>query len=251
MSDPSESTSTTSAQDAADWFGTTHWSVVRAAGEGATPAARQAVEQLCTLYWPPLYGYIRRRGHPEEEAKDLTQEFFARLLSRNDFATLDPAQGRFRAFLLAALKHFLANERRAAGALKRGGGQIPIPLEIVLEEEGRSSVPAAEPAPDHWFDRRWAEAVMEQAGKVLRDEFQREGRANLFQALNQFLSAPSTVGDYAGIAQRLGTTEAAIAQAVARLRRRYRDLVQREIARTVSNPKELEEEMRYLLEVLT
>lgn len=234
----------------ADWFATTHWSVVQAAGEGATSAAPAALEKLCATYWYPLYAYIRRKGHDEHEAQDLTQEFFARLLARNDFAALHPSRGKFRAFLLGALNHFLAKEWRKAGTLKRGAGLAPLSLDTTLAEQRYGAQPAVEPTPERVFDRRWAETVLERAAQKLRDEFAQDGREGLFRALNIFLSVPAEAGGYAAVAGRLQMTESAVAKTVERLRRRYRDLVRSEIAQTVSTPAELEEEMRYLLDVL-
>ena len=234
----------------ADWFVTTHWSVVQAAGHSATTVAQEALGKLCCTYWFPLYAYVRRKGHDEHQAQDLTQEFFARLLERNDFAAMDPARGRFRAFLLAAMNHFLAKEWRKAGTLKRGAGQALLSLDTTLAEQRYGSQAAVESTPERLFDRRWAETILERAAKQLRDEFVSESREPLFRELNVFLSAPAATGDYAGVAARLEMTESAVAKTVERLRRRYRDLVRREIAQTVSTPGELEEEMRYLLEVL-
>lgn len=236
--------------ESADWFVTTHWSVVRNAGEPATRVAREALEKLCTAYWPPLYAYVRRTGHDEHEAQDLTQEFFARLLARNDFAGLDPGRGRFRAFLLASMNHFLAKEWRKAGTLKRGAGQALLSLDTALAEQRYGAQAAIEPTPEELFDRRWAEIVLERAGRKLREEFAGEGREVLFRELNVFLSTPAGAGDYSTVAARLGMTESAVAKSVERLRRRYRDLVRSEIAQTVASPAELDEEMRYLLEVL-
>jgi RNA polymerase sigma-70 factor (ECF subfamily) len=236
--------------ESADWFGTTRWSVVRSTGDPATAVAVAALEKLCAAYWSPLYAYVRRQGHDEIEAQDLTQEFFARLLARNDFAGLHRSQGRFRAFLLAAMNHFLAKEWRKAGTLKRGSGQVPLPLDTALAERRYGAQASVELAPERFFDRRWAETVIERAAQQLRAEFAGEGRGALFRELNVFLSTPAGAGDYAVAAARLAMTESAVAKAVERLRRRYRDLVRREIAATVNTPGEIDEEMRYLLEVL-
>jgi RNA polymerase sigma-70 factor (ECF subfamily) len=236
--------------ESTDWFVTTHWTVVRAAGDSVTKVARGALEQLCAAYWYPLYAYVRRKGYDEPDAQDLTQEFFARLIQRNDFAALDRGRGKFRAFLLAAMNHFLAKEWRKAGTLKRGAGHTPLSLDTALAEERYGAQPAVEPTPERLFDRRWAETVLERAAQQLRAEFTGEGREALFRELNVFLSAPAGAGDYAAVAARLRMTESAVAKAVERLRRRYRDLARREIAQTVSSPADVEEEMRYLLEIL-
>jgi RNA polymerase sigma-70 factor (ECF subfamily) len=229
-----------------EWFTNTHWTVVRSAGA----SAGEALEKLCTLYWPPLYAYVRRKGFDEHAAQDLTQEFFARLLARNDFAGLDPARGRFRAFLLASLNHFLANEWRKAGTLKRGDGQPPLSLDTTLAEQRYGPQATSDPTPEKIFDRSWAETILERAAAQLRAEFVAAGREATFRELNVFLSAPAGTGDYASAAVRLSCSEAAVAKSVERLRRRYRELVRREIAQTVSTAAELDDEVRYLLEVL-
>jgi DNA-directed RNA polymerase specialized sigma24 family protein len=223
---------------------------VQSAGQGATPVRQEALEKLCAAYWYPLYAYVRRKGHDEHDAQDLTQEFFARLIQRNDFAGLDRGRGKFRAFLLASMNHFLAKEWRKAATLKRGAGQSPLSLDTALAEQRYGAQPVVEPTPERLFDRRWAETVIERAAQRLRAEFTNDGRETLFRELNVFLSAPAGAGDYVTAAQRLQMTESAVAKAVERLRRRYRDLVRQEIAQTVSTPVELEEEMRYLLQVL-
>jgi RNA polymerase sigma-70 factor (ECF subfamily) len=231
-------------------FRTTHWSVVQRSGEAETSARREAPETLCVTYWYPLYAYVRRKGYDEHEAEDLTQEFFARLLARNDFAGLDPSRGRFRAFLLASVNHFLAKEWRKAATLKRGAGQPTLSLDTALAEQRYGTQAAVEATPERVFDRRWAETILEQAGIRLRAEFTGEGREAVFRELNVYLSTPPGAGDYATVAVRLNMTEAAVAKAVERLRRRYRELVRGEIAQTVNTAAELEDEMRYLLEVL-
>jgi len=244
-----EEQSEPASRESIDWFVTTHWSVVQATREG-TPAAEQALEKLCLTYWYPLYAYVRRKGHDEHEAQDLTQEFFARLLARNDLAALHPSRGKFRAFLLAAMNHFLANEWRKAGTLKRGAGQIPLSLDTSLAEQRYGATPSVEATPERLFDRHWAESILERAARQLRDEYIRDGREVVFRELNALLSSPAVVGDYAALSARLQMTESAVAKTVERLRRRYRDLVRQEVAQTVTTRAELEEEMRYLLEVL-
>ncbi len=234
-----------------DWITTTHWSIVRAAGESATFVKRDALEKLCTAYWQPLYAYVRRKGHNGHDAADLTQEFFAHLLVWDEFSTLHPSQGRFRAFLLAAMNHFLANEWRKSKAQKRGAGHLPISLDTATAEKQYATLAPTDPTPERLFDRRWAETVLNRAARQLRDEFEREGHGPLFRELNVFLSTPAAAGDYSAAAERLHMTISAVAKAVERLRRRYRELARREIAQTVSTPSELDEEMRYLLEVLT
>jgi RNA polymerase sigma-70 factor (ECF subfamily) len=170
-----------------DWFVTTHWSVVRAAADGGASAdASVALEKLCANYWQSLYFYVRRKGHDEQEAQDLTQEFFSRLLARNDFAGLDPRQGRFRAFLLAAMNHFLANEWRRAATLKRGGGEANLAFDTVIAEQVYATQPAADSSAEKLFDRQWAEAVLTRSAQALRQEFTDAGRSSLFAELNVF-----------------------------------------------------------------
>jgi DNA-directed RNA polymerase specialized sigma24 family protein len=236
--------------ESSDWFVTTRWTVVRTASGPTSVLAQEALQRLCTAYWPPLYAYVRRKGHGEHEAQDLTQEFFARLLARNDFAGLDPGRGRFRAFLLASMNHFLAKEWRKAATLKRGAGQPAVSLDTVLAERCYATLASVEATPERLFDRRWAETILESAGNRLRAEFVSQGNDAIFRDLNTFLSVPPGSGDYAAVAVRLNTTEAAVAKSVERLRRRYRELVRDEIAQTVSTPAELQEELRYLLEVM-
>jgi DNA-directed RNA polymerase specialized sigma24 family protein len=233
-----------------DWFTATHWSMVRNASHDATHVAQDALEKLCLIYWSPLYAYVRRKGHDEHEAQDLTQEFFTRLLARKDFAGLDPGRGRFRAFLLASMNHFLAKEWRKASTIKRGGGQAPLVLDTVVAERCYHAESGMQCTPEKLFDRRWAETTLERAAARLRAEFAADGREQVFRELNVFLSTPAGAGDYTAVAARLNLSEAAVAKTVERLRRRYRDLVRDEIAQTVTSPKELDEEMRYLLEVL-
>lgn len=239
------------ANESADWMTTTQWSLVKAAGDENSPARQDALAKLCTAYWQPLYAYIRRRGHNEHDAADLTQEFFTRLVSRNDLGTVHPTHGRFRAFLLAAVNHLLANEWRNAKALKRGAGRAPISLEVATAESHMGTSVSADSTPERLFDRRWAETVMERAGRRLHEEFTHDGREQVFRAINQFLSKPVEAGDYESIVPQLHMTKPAIAKSVERMRRRYRELVRAEIAQTVTSSAELDEEMRYLLEVLT
>jgi RNA polymerase sigma-70 factor (ECF subfamily) len=237
-------------QPPADRFGETHWSLVRAAGASATVASRNATELLCRQYWQPLYTYVRRRGHQPHEAEDLTQEFFASLLSRNDFAALHPDQGKFRAFLLAAMNHFLAKAWRKESAQKRGGRATPLSLDTSLAEHCLGTAASTGATPEQAYDRQWAETVLEHAAIQLRAACLRDGRAALFRELNRFLSVPAAAGDYDAVAQRLGMNVPTVAKAVERLRRKYRDCVRREIAQTVGSRSELDEEMRYLLDIM-
>ncbi|MGD0252586.1 MAG: sigma-70 family RNA polymerase sigma factor [Verrucomicrobiota bacterium] len=245
-----ESTSTHHEPPHRPVFVTTHWSVVLTAARSDTTRARAALENLCQTYWPPLYAYVRRRGYSPEDAQDLTQTFFARLLERNAVAGVDPAKGRFRSFLLASLKHFLANEWDKAKAQKRGGGQVMIPLDIKSAENSGGFEPADNLTAENIFERRWALTLLEQVLRRLRAEYVRAGRENLFEQLKPTLTETSRTVAYAEIAIRLGTTEGAVKVAVHRLRQRYREVLRAEIADTVANPGEVEDEIRNLFAAL-
>lgn len=231
-------------------FATTHWSVVLRAGENHSPQSTAALERLCRTYWFPLFAFIRRRGHGEEDAKDLTQQFFASLLARNDFRTVNAGKGKFRTFLLASLTHFLSNERDRAHAAKRGGGQPPISFDEMTPEQWRRYEPATHLAPDQLFDQRWAMTLLHTGLMRLEAEMQSAGKGQQFQALKPFLTDEPGAGEYAAVAQRLGGTSQSVAVAVHRLRQRYRELVRAEVAQTVASPLEVEEEMRHLLAAL-
>lgn len=231
-------------------FATTHWSVVLKAGEDISPAGTVALEKLCRTYWFPLFAFLRRKGHPEEDAKDLTQQFFTRLLERKDFQTLDARKGKFRTFLLASLTHFLANERDHAQAAKRGGGRIPISLDAISPEQFQRLEPATNLSPDKLFDQRWAMTLLEEAVGRLRAEMVRADKGVQFEQTKSFLTDDPRDGDYATVAERLGVPSQSVAVLVHRLRQRYRELVRAEVANTVSSPTEVAEEMRHLYAAL-
>ena len=231
------------------WFKTTHWSVVLDAGGGDPAQSGGALATLCQTYWYPLYTYIRRLGNGPEDAKDLTQEFFARLLEKQWLAQVDASRGRFRSFLLTALKHFLANERRRTQTVKRGGGQRLLSLNDTAEAL-YTQEPASNLTPERLYERRWALRLFERALGRLEEDYQAAGRQNVYQALKEFLSAEARNGEYAQVGQRLGMSQGAVAAAVHRLRQRYRDLVRDEIAQTVTDAAGLEDEMRSLLAAL-
>jgi len=234
-----------------EWFRTTRWSVVLLAGQGESPQATEALDQLCRTYWYPLYAYVRRKGHNPEDAQDLTQGFFYHLLKKNYLARADPDKGRFRDFLLTGLRHFLINEWDRAQAQKVGGGQIPISLDAKTAETWYGQEPATDTTPETLYERRWALTLLEQALARLRDEQIAEGKARQFELLKSFLSGAAKAGDYDQVAEELGTTRNAVAMAVTRLRKRYRDLVREEVAHTVASPDEVQEELRWLFKVLT
>ena len=231
-------------------FVTTHWSLVVSAGHNDTPHARDALEKLCRAYWFPIYAFVRRQGHGPHDAQDLTQDFFARLLEKKQFAVADPAKGRFRSFLLASLKHFLANEWDKTRAQKRGGGQMSIPMDVATAETKCGMEPADDVTAEKIFERRWALTLLEQVLRRLRAEYVRDGRENLFEQLKPTLTEVSRSVRYAEIAARLGTNEGAVKVAVHRLRQRYRELLRAEIADTVASPGEVEDEIRNLFAAL-
>lgn len=250
-------TSTTSpstsapARDAAQAvFVTTQWSAVLAAGHSDTTHARTALEQLCRQYWPPLYAYVRRAGRTREEAEDLTQEFFARLLAQNTVARADPARGRFRSFLLASLKHFLANEWDKATARKRGGGAQLLPLEFDTAETRCTQPVAPGDTPDRAFDRQWALTLLDVVLGRLRQEYAGAGREDLFLGLKDTLAGGRAEIPYRDLGVRLALSEGAVKVAAHRLRQRYRELLRLEIANTVAAPEEVEEELRQLFVAL-
>jgi len=230
-------------------FVTTHWSVVLTAGRSDTPRARAALETLCQNYWPPLYAYVRRRGHSVDEAQDLTQEFFLRLLEHNRVGTADPEKGRFRSFLLASMNHFLSDEWDKARAQKRGGGKVTF-LDLREAETKLGEQLAETLTPEKAYERRWALTLLEQVYQRLGQEYEQQGRAGLFKALRGSLAGTGGTAPYAELAERLGMTEGAVKVAVHRLRHRYRELLREIIAETVSGPEEVEDELRYLLRTL-
>jgi RNA polymerase sigma factor (sigma-70 family) len=244
------STSTAVRPDEGAWFVTTHWSVVLSAGRSDTPRARHALERLCETYWYPLYAYVRRRGYSPEDAQDLTQEFFARLLKSDRVRTADQQKGRFRSFLLAGMNNFLADEWDKSRAQKRGGGMQTVPLQFATAESRYGSEPIDRAAPEQTFERRWALTLLEDVLKRLGEEHEREGKAVLFAALNPCLVGDRTSLPYVELAQRMRMTESGIKSAVHRMRRRYRQLLREEIANTVASRAEVDDELRFLFTVL-
>lgn len=231
-------------------FHTTRWSVVLAAGRSQTREARAALEHLAESYWYPLYSYVRRRGHGEEEARDLTQGFFVLLFERDDLAAAAPEKGRFRAFLLTALKHFLVNEAERARAIKRGGGRAPVSIEAGGADTRYSLEPADELTPEKQFERAWAHSVLDRTLERLRAEYAGRGKAALFERLRHHLIAAEEATPYKEVADELGLSEGAIKVAVHRLRGRYRKALRAEILDTVADPAEVEDELRQLFEAL-
>jgi len=230
-------------------FATTHWSVVLQAGVEPSTQASAALEELCRTYWFPLYVYVRRQGHAPQDAEDLTQEFFARLLRLHSLRDVSPEKGKFRTFLLASLNHFLADHWDKTRAAKRGGGQRAFSLDDEDAEQRYAAELAVNLAPEKLFDRRWALTVLNNAFTRVQREFVDAGKAAQFDELKLFLSSEATPGAYETPARRLAMTPQAVGMAVLRLRQRYADLVRREVANTVAGPADVETEMNYLFEV--
>jgi RNA polymerase sigma-70 factor (ECF subfamily) len=231
-------------------FATTRWSAVLAAGRRTSPDAARALDQLCRIYWFPLYAWVRRQGHPPHDAQDLIQGFFARLLEKDDLAAVDPARGKFRSFLLAALKHYVANEQDRVHAWKRGGRHEFVPFETDAAESRYGAEPADNLSADRIYDRRWALTVLEQVMARLRAEFRSRGRETLFDQLKSCLTGERLDQPYADLARSIGVSESAVKVAVHRLRQRYRELLRDEIVQTLGDANAVEEELRHLMDAL-
>ncbi len=231
------------------WFDTTHWSTVLAAGEGQSPGSIQALERLCRKYWYPLYAYVRGCGLESHDAEDVTQEFLARFLAGNHVARASPDKGRFRFYLLGALKHFLSDVWDRERRLKRGGGQRPVSLDTQAGDARYRLEPKDESSPDRLFERRWALTLLEQVLTRLGKECRLAGKGAVFERLIGFLTDDES-GAYRDAARDLRMSEGAVRVAVHRLRRRYGELLRLEIAHTVACPDDVGEEMRHLREVL-
>jgi RNA polymerase sigma-70 factor (ECF subfamily) len=230
-------------------FPTTRWTLVVAAGDPKRTEARSALVSLCEGYWYPLYAYVRRRGYPADQAEDLTQEFFVRVLDGRYLDRADQAKGRFRAFILTSLKFFLADEGDRDRALKRGGGKV-LSLHISSGEERYQRDPAHDETPERIFERHWALSMLDGVVDRLRAEFVQHGRLDHFDRLKGFLLDQADM-PYAALALEMGTSEGALKVAVHRLRKRYRDLFRQEIAETVADPEDVESELRFLAAALT
>jgi RNA polymerase sigma factor (sigma-70 family) len=232
-------------------FNTTHWSLVRRAGGVSEGSALRALDSLCQTYWYPLYAFVRRQGYAAPDAEDLTQGFFAWLLESKHLSVADPEIGRFRSFLLCRLKHYLSDEYKKARAQKRGGGQAVISLDLVLAEEWYGLEPAGGLSPDQVFDRRWAATVMEQAVARLRAEYIAADRVALYEELKQFQPGMEAERSYAESGGTLGLSEGGVKSAIYRLRQRHREFLREEIARTVATPSGVDEEIQYLITMLS
>ncbi len=232
-------------------FATTHWSVVLAAGQQQSAQAAEALEELCRTYWYPLYVYVRQSGYSPEDAQDLTQAFFVHLLHKDFLRGVGPEKGRFRSFLQACLKHFLVNEWEKARTAKRGGASPGLRLDWEQAEERYQLEAAVDANPESLYERRWALDLLDHVLDQLRDEAVASGKAALFDQLESCLLCEQPTESYAQLGTRLGLSEAAVKVVIHRLRQRYRELLREQIAHTVTRPEEIDEEMRYLFEVVS
>jgi RNA polymerase sigma-70 factor (ECF subfamily) len=228
-------------------FPTTSWSVVGKAANPQTESCAAALASLCAAYWYPVYAFIRLKGFDPDEACDCTQEFFTRMIEKGYLASVDRSKGRFRCFLLACLTHFISNRRKAQRALKRGGGGIPVPLDLEEAARAYGRERADFCTPEALFEYRWALAVLDRTLQRLRREWPEQE----FDSLKPFLVAEAQRGEVAAVAQRIGLSEGSVRVAVHRLRKRYRDALRTEIAEMVADSAEIEAEIRYLLEVIS
>ena len=228
------------------WFTTTHWSVVLAAGQRASPDSRRALAMLCERYWFPLYAYVRRSGHSSHDAEELTQEFLTQLIEKEYLQDVDRQRGKFRSFLLAALKHFLSKQRERTRAKKRGGGRVPVSLDFRDAESRYKLEPTDELTPERLYERRWALTLLDEVLHRLQQEFTDAGKLAVFDRLKGALTGSQDSPTYRQIAEDLAMTEGAVKVAVHRLRRRYRELLKEEIAQTVKDPAEIDDELREL-----
>ena len=250
-------TSSSDSDDRPDLRGTarfrqTQWSIVlAAAGKRDAALAEQSLEKLCRVYWVPLYTYIRRQGESPHDAQDLTQEFFTRLLHTNFLGSVDQSKGRFLSFLLASLKHFLSNQRDRARAQKRGGGQTPLSLDFSSAETSLGFQLADHQTPESAFEKRWALTLLEHTLAQLRREYSDRGKQELFEGLKTTLTEGRSSVAYAELAARLRLSEPSVKMAVYRLRRRYREVLWAEIAATVAEPSEVEDELREVFRTLS
>jgi len=232
-------------------FITTPWTVVLAAADRASPECDRALETLARLYWYPLYAFVRRQGSPPQEAEDLVQGFFARLLEKDYLEGVSPEKGRFRTFLLLCVKRFLANEHDRAAAQKRGGGRRALSLDFEGAEDRYGLEPAHQMTPERIFERRWALTLLENVLAALEEDLATAGKGHLFEALKVYLAADQNAPPYAAVAAPLGMTEGAVKVAVHRLRQQYQRLIREEVARTLGDPAEVEDEIRRLFEAVS
>ncbi len=232
-------------------FAATRWTLVLQA-RGGTAQARAALSELCAAYYQPVFRFLRRQGRDEDQARELAQEFFAQVLQRGELGAPDPARGRFRSYLLGAVKHFLADQHKHSQRAKRGGGLTIESLDAATpDNEPTPQIPdAGASVPDAWFDRQWALTVMDRALRALHDEFQAAGKQDQFDQLKPWLVGEAGTLSQAEVARRLGCSEGAVKVAIHRLRKRFRELIRAEIVQTLADGGDVEAELRYLVEVL-
>jgi len=232
-------------------FDTTHWSMVIEAGQPDSPRVQHALEKLCQIYWHPLYACVRRQGYSPDDASDLTQDFFAQLLENNSVRHADPQRGRFRTFLKACLKNFLNKQWVKANAAKRGGSQPHISLDAQEAEQRFAAEPSDNLTPESIFEQRWAATVLEAVIKRLAAEYDAAGKTKFFEALKNYTWGDSSGHSYADIGREFNMSEGAVKVAALRLRERYRELLRMEVARTVADASQIEDELRYLIQVVS
>ena len=232
-------------------FATTHWTVVVNAGHGPAGEAERAMAALCETYWYPVYAFVRRQTGNADEAMDLTQGFFARLLEKRDLAGVDRGRGRFRSWLVAAVKNYLANQRDRSRAEKRGGGRRAISIDAADAESRYRLEPSHDVTPERVFERRWALTLLGQVLSALRQESVDEGKGRLFEALKDCIGGRPGDGRYRDVAADLGMAEGAVRMAAHRLRRRYRELLRQHIAQTVETPEQIDEEVAFLFSAVS
>jgi RNA polymerase sigma factor (sigma-70 family) len=237
-------------QDGGASFATTHWSVVAQSALTDVPEAANALARLCETYWPPIYSFVRRRGYAPADAQDLTQAFFAFFLRTKAYARTDPAHGKFRSFLLASVKNFLADNWDREQAIRRGRDYQFVSLDQETAEAFYDAASAPDSSAERVFELRWAKSLTAAALNSLRQELQAEGKVKLFEELKNFLIGGSLLPSYDEASARMNLPRATVKTHVHRLRQRYREIVRREVARTVSSPHEIDEELRYLCDAL-
>lgn len=231
-------------------FATTQWSLVLAAGERGGAEAEEALARLCARYWHPVFAFVRRQGHARDDAEDLTQGFFARLIEKGDLADADRSRGRFRSFLLTACQHYLSNERDRTRAAKRGGGRVPVPIDVAVAEQRYERALADADTPERLFDRQWCLTLLAAVLDDLSDDYAAAGKSRTFERLKGFLTGDEGAGTHADAARDLGITPAAVKVAVHRLRRRYREGLQQRVAETVASPQDVADEILHLQKTL-
>ena len=231
-------------------FASTHWSIVAQSAQTDVPEAANALAQLCETYWAPIYSFIRRRGYAPSDAEDLTQSFFAYFLRTKAYSRTDRLHGKFRSFLLASVKNFLADNWDRHQAIRRGGGYRFVSLDQGTAESFYDVASAPDSTAEHLFELRWAKSLTAGALDSLRQELHAEGKAQLFEQLKNFLTGSDVLPSYDEASTGTGLPRATVKTHVHRLRQRYREIVRREVARTVSSPHEIDEELRYLCNIL-